>query len=406
MGESAHSTAPHMPMQYLNENDAYGVLPTQPLGDYLKAIVETLKNHEMQFAAVDSTMKENDVRSKLAKVEADVAQLQGTHLGPEYVGDARFRAIENDLARPAPTPRQSNPVTVTIAISSDAYSSRGGTEAFRASLSSRLGCDPLDIQVLAPEVATPEGYTKVTFRMNYIKDKAEPAEMAASRLVSLIRGGALDRVMNSSVTEAYRPSLALASLEESPLARCGVERHTTRGMVGALLRSLTTAQKRITESEFWLHHAREYWRKLRAFKKNRWKGNEAACGQLLSSCHNVLRAMYNRKLRRYAEEHKKQRRILLARKRASACLLGSTENGIRRLYYAKWRGWIDTVREARKRLRKGKVCIPYPFSNKKNTKKTNSLPPNRCYVVPTAANVSLLTTHGVPGPQEDSKRRA
>ena len=352
-------------LAYLKEKDAFNVLSTEPLGNYLHAIVSTLKAFELRFAegeaATDARLAsveqaQNAVPGLLDTLRVGLEELQGVGMGPAYRGDARLRAIEADLRRPPPGHRQSHPVAVTLDVSPKVYDARGGPAAFRASLAQRVGLSPEDVQVLsAPDAASPAtGQAQVFFRLNYAQARAgaPAAEETAQALCDAMQpGGSVDRVMNTGVVGAARPDPRM--LPEGSAARAGVLRHTVGSSVPALLGAVCEAKAQACRLEFLALHARRYFGRLQRYKRHRWKGNEERCRQLLAGCRNVLRALYYRKLRRHAEEAARRKRIQRGRERASRYLLASTTNGLRRVFYRKLKDYV-------KKRHQGKVCCHPP----------------------------------------------
>eukprot|EP01063_Lacrimia_lanifica_P015800 TRINITY_DN22468_c0_g1_i1.p1 TRINITY_DN22468_c0_g1~~TRINITY_DN22468_c0_g1_i1.p1 ORF type:complete len:748 (+),score=280.67 TRINITY_DN22468_c0_g1_i1:85-2244(+) len=329
-------------MDDLMQKDAYNVLPAQPLGDYLKAIVDVLQQHERRLAAAEA----EDISTRLHQVEGDVRELQGVDLGVGYSGDSRLRAIEGDLTRRSPSDKVSDPCTLVLAASAYAFKNGGGPVALRQGIADKLGLEKADVVVLGEPAETPDGLD-VTFRFQFLSSRRENAELVMDSFCKRLQTTPT-ALMGQKVVTAYRPDPRLDMLRHSG-SRVGSGRHTLASSVNALVAALSNAHKRLSDSEFWVYNARRYFNNLKNYRRHRWKDRLPLAAQMLTDNKKALLAIYFRRLARYVPVNQKRKRSA----RVLKMLLHSTVEGKRRFYHAQCLKWLGErqakARQERKR---------------------------------------------------------
>eukprot|EP01064_Diplonema_japonicum_P002595 TRINITY_DN11651_c1_g1_i1.p1 TRINITY_DN11651_c1_g1~~TRINITY_DN11651_c1_g1_i1.p1 ORF type:complete len:718 (+),score=114.00 TRINITY_DN11651_c1_g1_i1:61-2214(+) len=354
------------PLVELCRKDAYSVLPPQPLGDYLQAIVETLKKQEDRIEALEAkeekatmrvescedeiqkligsvdgiihtTSKDTSV-TRLANLEEGLRELQGTRFGDEYSGDARLVAIERDLRRAVDHEKTSDPAGVVLDMDVAEFYNAGGKPAFREAISGKLGIPITSVQVMQDPTSTDEGRTKIVFRIVFSSQQRESAEGLCASLMGRFAAGSAGGVLNAPVRNPTRPNFAMVS-PKLCLAKT----------VDSLTHALLSTMNHLRRSEFWLHHASYDYTALKTFKKNRWKGKEPHCVALSVANTKVLLSKYYRRLFRYIVVSKKQK----ARTRALKYLSMHTSAGLAKVYHKKCLNWLANAKISVKKGQKG-----------------------------------------------------
>eukprot|EP01060_Flectonema_neradi_P029466 TRINITY_DN4083_c2_g1_i1.p1 TRINITY_DN4083_c2_g1~~TRINITY_DN4083_c2_g1_i1.p1 ORF type:complete len:715 (+),score=158.50 TRINITY_DN4083_c2_g1_i1:42-2147(+) len=316
----------------LCNKDAYSVMPPQPLGDYLTAIVETLKDFDAKITRAE------DSQVKIEQLEKTVAELRSQD------ADRRIRALEHDLLRPGPTSRQSNPVAMTLDVNLSRFISLGGQDNFKSGVANILGLKKSDIQVLSRPIDD-SGNTIINFRVAFMGPNREHAETLAKSL-----SGKAGSVGGMTIKEVTRPEPHLIGVGEP---RVGHNRHGVGKTVAAMLNTMSTTLGRLSDAEFWILHARQYFRKLRKYKKKRY--SLPAVEAFLTSNKRILGAIYWRKLSKYPSHKKSQER----KKRALKYLLTATDNGARKAALDKALTWLDAKKAANKKELSQRRAIEY-----------------------------------------------
>ena len=157
----------------LCNKDAYSVMPPQPLGDYLTAIVETLKDFDTKITRAEES------QAKINGLEKTVAELE-TELRAQDA-DRRISALEHDLARPGPSFRQSNPVSIKLGVNLSRFISLGGQDNFKSGVANIVGLQKSDIQVLSRPLED-SGSTTINFRISFMGPNREHAENLAKSI--------------------------------------------------------------------------------------------------------------------------------------------------------------------------------------------------------------------------------
>eukprot|EP01059_Diplonema_ambulator_P000992 TRINITY_DN10763_c1_g1_i1.p1 TRINITY_DN10763_c1_g1~~TRINITY_DN10763_c1_g1_i1.p1 ORF type:complete len:678 (+),score=122.76 TRINITY_DN10763_c1_g1_i1:169-2034(+) len=207
-----------------------------------------------------------------------------------------------------------------------------------------MGIPPSAVQLLADPTPTESDQTYIPFRLAFTTPPREPAEGLLSALMGRFSAGSAGGIMNAPVSSPNRPPLNMVS------SRLCLAKTTNN-----IAKTLSAVMNRLHETDFWLRHARHYYKNLEKYKRKRWKGTESACAQLLTTNAKVLLSGYYRKLSRHVQVAKKKR----ARDRALKYLASQTDSGLVRIYHKKAVDWVRTVLEAKKKALRRERAVKY-----------------------------------------------